>query len=289
MTEIQEIILNIFKEVSKLCEENDVPYFAIGGTCLGAVRHQGFIPWDDDMDIAIPIEEFDRFITLAKTKLPHHLVVYQPGDSRHYHSNFIKVMDANTMMTEDSASLWKDSYEGVWLDIMPISAVPSVMREQKGFISKVKWHLRSGFKMKSAFEQQETFAGKVLWTLYRPLYWVLPKDYHWRVWLNFLKKYPFNQGEYTGYVWAEELADLIFPTAWFSDYVNMKFEDTTIRCPVGWNDFLTSLFGDYMKFPPEAQRNSGHLFELGYIDLEHSYLDYQSGKYKITAEKQKNL
>ena len=69
MTDVQEKILEIFKEIVKVCNKYDIPYYAIGGTCLGAVRHKGFIPWDDDMDIAIPIEDIDRFIKIAKKEL----------------------------------------------------------------------------------------------------------------------------------------------------------------------------------------------------------------------------
>ena len=65
MNELQKRILDIFKAVAKICKENGITYYAIGGTAIGAVRHQGFIPWDDDLDIAIPIEQYDRFIQSA--------------------------------------------------------------------------------------------------------------------------------------------------------------------------------------------------------------------------------
>lgn len=277
MTEVQKIILDIFKEISKICEEHNITYFAIGGTCLGAVRHQGFIPWDDDLDIAIPIEEYECFVDVAKKNLPEHLVVFQPGDAKHFYSNFIKVMDTRTMMTEDYAASWRDSYGGVWVDIMPISGVPAETKPRKKFLAKVKWHLRSGFKMKSTFKDQLTLAGKIAWVMYRPLYWILPKEFHWKAWLRLLRRNPFSQSQYTGYVWSKNLHRLIFPTKWFVETVPLAFEDTVIRCPKEWDVFLTQMFGNYMELPPENKRTSGHEFQKGLIDLNNSYLDYQSG------------
>ena len=84
MNELQKKILDIFKAVSKICKEHGITYYAIGGTAIGAVRHQGFIPWDDDLDIAIPIEQYDQFIAIARRELPEGLIVMTPADIEHY-------------------------------------------------------------------------------------------------------------------------------------------------------------------------------------------------------------
>ena len=82
MTEIQKKILDIFHQISQICDKEKIEYYAIGGTCIGAVRDKGFVPWDDDMDIAIPIEQFDKFIDIAKQKLPPKYEVLTYKDSR---------------------------------------------------------------------------------------------------------------------------------------------------------------------------------------------------------------
>ena len=76
MNVIQERIFEIFLEIKKICEKNNIKYFAIGGTCIGAVRHKGFIPWDDDLDVAIPIEKFTEFKYFAERELPSFLKIY---------------------------------------------------------------------------------------------------------------------------------------------------------------------------------------------------------------------
>ena len=101
MTEIQEKILEIFQQVSILCEKEKIEYYAIGGTCIGAIRDKGFVPWDDDMDIAIPIEQFNKFIDIARQQLPSKYEVLTYKESLHYSEIFIKVIDKETSYIED--------------------------------------------------------------------------------------------------------------------------------------------------------------------------------------------
>ena len=93
MNDIQKVILDIFKEFDRICTDNNIPYYAIGGTCIGAVRHKGFIPWDDDMDVAIPIEFWDKFIEIASRQLPDYYKLFSSMEVKHYRYLFIKIMD----------------------------------------------------------------------------------------------------------------------------------------------------------------------------------------------------
>ncbi|MCC8142009.1 MAG: LicD family protein [Lachnospiraceae bacterium] len=281
MTEIQQRIFDIFKEVSAICERNGIRYFAIGGTCLGAVRHQGFIPWDDDLDIAVPLDEFSEFLEALRRELPDWLEVSTPREARHNPHFFVKVMDNRTMMTEDEFIPWKDTYEGVWLDIMPMSGAPAPGAERDEFVKQIHHYRRQSRLIKYKMSEQDTLRGKLHWLVVSPLR-LCAGDYVWKKWWKFLSHYPFDSSPFVGYVWQRRVAELLFPQEWYADFVYLPFEDTQIRCPVGYHEFLTQMFGDYMQYPPEDQRNSGHHFEKGAIDLEHSYKDYQSGKYRIT-------
>ncbi|MDY4788230.1 MAG: LicD family protein [Bacilli bacterium] len=284
MKEIHKIILDIFKEVSKICEENKISYFAIGGTCLGAIRHKGFIPWDDDLDIAIPIEDYQRFIDICKKCLPPKYTVFVPRDFKHNNLNFIKIIDNTTMLTQKEFMQWKETYSGVWIDVMPISGVPTDSKKRNRFIKKAWIHEWIGYKEKASMKNQRKLIGKIAWIACRLPYYVFPKEYQWDKWMKMLLKYPLNESQYTGYVWSKNLKRLIFPTEWFSTTIDVKFEDTTIKCPIGWHEYLTQMFGDYMKLPPEEKRTSGHDFDGGCVDLKHSYKDYQDGKYEIRRD-----
>ncbi len=281
MTEIQQRIFDIFKEVSAICEKNGIRYFAIGGTCLGAVRHQGFIPWDDDLDIAVPLDEFSGFLKALRRELPDWLEVSTPREAKHNPHFFVKVMDTRTMMTEDEFIPWKDTYEGVWLDIMPMSGAPAPGAERDEFVKQIHHYRRQSRLIKYKMSAQDTIRGKLHWLVVSPLR-LCSGDYIWKKWWKFLSRYPFDSSPFVGYVWQRRVAELLFPQEWYADFVYLPFEDTQIRCPVCYHEFLTQMFGNYMEYPPEDQRNSGHHFEKGAIDLEHSYKDYQSGKYRIT-------
>ncbi len=277
---IQQRILNIFEQVSAVCEKNDLRYFAIGGTCLGAVRHKGFIPWDDDLDIAMPLKDFQRFIEIAPKALPEYLELFTPWTLKHDRLCFIKVMDNRTMMTENCFIYWKDTYEGVWIDIMPLAGIPGEKRLKSKFLNSVTNYVRLCDKTKGKYPKNYSFGHKITWLVCIPLR-VLPRDFFWKKYIRLLGKWDFDSAEYTGYVWSRKLKKLVFPREWFSDYVYLTFEDSQIRCPKGYHQFLTKMFGNYMEYPPIEKRKSGHLFDSGLIDLENSYKDYQNGGLKI--------
>ena len=134
MTDLQKRILDIFREVRDILDRNGITYFAIGGTCIGAVRHGGFIPWDDDLDIAVPIEQFGRMLDLLKAELPPHLELYTGAERKHYRYIFVKVTDNRTTFIEKTEIGYPDAYKGVFIDIMPISGV----LPDKRFYSRIK-------------------------------------------------------------------------------------------------------------------------------------------------------
>ncbi|AVK60723.1 hypothetical protein C5Z25_02715 [Lactobacillus sp. CBA3605] len=275
MTKTQSYILNIYKEVAKLCEKNNLRYFVIGGSCLGAARHQGFIPWDDDMDIAMPVEDFLILEKIVAKHLPDYLTVMSPADSDHDYLRFLKVMDNRTTMTEKTFLNWEDTFEGVWLDIMPLAGVPDEGVGRKRYLRQLKKYARYNYKIRTHMLMQNSIGGKVLWLGVQMLKTFIPNNYFWNKWLAYIATYSFNDSNFTGYVWSDKIERLIFPIEWFSSYVKVEFEDTTVRMPIGWDNMLTQMFGDYMKLPSKKEQRSLHEVNQGINDLEHSYKYYQ--------------
>ncbi len=286
--EIQKRILEVYKRVEEICEKNNLRYFALAGTCLGAVRHQGFIPWDDDLDLVMPLDDFKKFLSVFQEENPEHLTLFSPSTARHDYQVFVKVMDDRTMITEDGFIFWKDTYEGAWVDIFPMSGSPAPGEERDWFVKRAFRCVHFARSAKQKFSSQPDRNSKRRWVLALP-FRLLPKDYLWKRWLRLLERYPFDESPYIGQVWDRRSVALVMPHEVYAEYVTFDFEDTKIRCPVGYEEYLTQSYGDYMEYPPEDQRNSGHFFDHGMIDLEHSYKDYQSGKYKIPAGKQDEI
>ena len=270
--ELQKKILEIFIEVKKICEKHNIRYFATGGTCIGAVRHKGFIPWDDDLDISVPINDFYRLRELCEKELPEPYKVFMCTEHRHNPNPFMKVHNTQTTFIEKFELDYPEDYKGVFIDIFPLAGVPSEKKERKSYYRKLillialnnKWHYK-------LFECPGK-KGMLLWLLTCPLRPFLPFTYWSDKLYEFYNKFDFDSCEYTGNTWDANIAWQTFPREWFDGFSELPFEDSTIRCPKNWDAYLTAHFGDYMKLPPENERQSHDIG--GIVDLEKPFSYY---------------
>lgn len=276
MNKIQSHILSIYKSVAKICNENGLSYYAINGTCLGAVRHGGFIPWDDDMDLAMPIEDLAAFLEIAPSSLPHGLELYYFDSIPSYRHIFIKVINANTTFIEPSEISDPSRYKGVWIDITPISAYPASWCQQIYFASKNKSFSRRVAASKSSITEMSTPKSKLAWVLQQPIV-AKSKANTLANWFRFLEGFPVNEPTSHTELWTpENPSQMVIPSECFAEYIEMPFENVMMRVPAGYDHYLTLQYQDYMKLPPLNERRTHG--KQGFIDLQHSYKLYQTGK-----------
>ncbi len=281
MTDIQKCILRIFKEVALLCEREGIHYYAIGGTCIGAVRHKGFIPWDDDLDIAIPIEEFDTFIALAREKLPPHLEVCTYDDSSSHWHILAKIVDKNTTLIEEHNLYNPDMYRGCFIDIMPLSGVPDVKWKQFVFCMTILFYLKLTWKFHSSKDKTKGLMWNMIWIALQPLKLLVGEDYFENKWMNLLRRHPVKDSKYVGDVWMGNVRKKIVLKECFGTPVQMPFEDTIIKCPQMWDQYLTKIFGNYMELPPQEERYGHH---SGFVDLHRPYQYYRENPDLVNAD-----
>jgi len=265
MTPIQEIVLEIYKEVKLICERHNIKYYALGGTLLGAIRHKGFIPWDDDMDMAIPRPDYDRFLTYAKVELPPHLVpktyLDEKGDS---HPMFICIIkNVNTKIELNHAS--KVEHTSVWLDVFPLDAMPTNdilrtihkyrllyerMKIQFSMYEENVHQHRSGrpFYERTLMKFREVTKFGSNWDTYT-LMCHIEKT---------LRTYDYDAQGYMVNMFGAYKFKEMFPKEWFGEGVVMPFEDTEIVCPVHYDQVLTQMYGDYMTPPSEEEKSQQH-------------------------------
>lgn len=124
LRQCQFVQLHLLHVVDAICKEYHLTYFLTGGTLLGAMRHNGFIPWDDDLDIGMPREDYNRFLKIARCELPKDVILYAPSDTLERVISFSKLRDAYSFFGESSMGISLKRQNGIFLDIFPYDEVP---------------------------------------------------------------------------------------------------------------------------------------------------------------------
>lgn len=278
---LQSKLLNIFFEFKKICEENDLQYFAIGGTCLGAVRHQGFIPWDDDMDIGMPRKDYDKFREIAKKELPQPYELRGEFSGENRVDYFIsRIYDSSTTLIHNYMKSYPDLFGGIYIDIMPLDSIPDSSRGRRKFFFKLKlikfMDLRQKFELSYfAFSRK----AKILAILFTPTK-LFRKEYFMKKYLSIVKKFDFYDNDYSdfSFLWSSSMEKLIFEKKDFLTYKILEYEDTTIRCPKGADNYLSRQYGEYMLLPKKENRYP--ISQNEKVDLNNSYSNYVKGGVK---------
>lgn len=271
MNRVQSKILSIYKCIKLICDKHKIRFFAIGGTSIGAERHNGFIPWDDDLDIAMPNKDFERFIKICEKELPSNLNIFLPKQSKHSQCYWAKIHDINTAFLEKNTYKWDDYKYGVFVDIMPMYGVPNGKEFLKYKKTVHLYRLLSTLRRNSL--SQLTGKAKFLAVLFKPFGLFFKPNYWFDKLERYQAKYDFDECDKVGYTWWYKLSEnTIFERKWFNSYYELPFEDTSIRCCEGNKYCLTRQFGDFMKLPPIESRTSNH--DVLVIDLDNSYMKY---------------
>lgn len=258
--EIQTIELHILDKVVKEFDENGISYFLAGGSMLGAVRHNGFIPWDDDIDLLVPRQDYDRIkdiLTEERTK-KQGISLKMPG-MEGYPFPFIKVYDTNTVVY-DRFIIREKFPLSVWIDIFPLDHYPDSALLHKIyflFIKMLRTTLNTGIVGKLGK------GGRLTRKLFHVMYGILGgyrkvtalMDSSGR-WLN---RHNLRSSHYGNGTYPEGMKDY-FEEGWIFPYIRCRFEDREFNIPKNYDDYLKHFYGDYMVPPPEGQRGR-HSFE----------------------------
>ncbi len=259
LEELKQIELNMLKAFDAFCRENDLRYFLAGGTLLGAVRHQGFIPWDDDIDVLMPRPDYIKFLEMTKGKPLHGYTVRSIQTHPEVHTRpFIRIVDDRYMTSLSTAPF----YMPPWIDIFPMDGLPDGMDTCKKYFAdakKLKWIIaRSWQPMKYTTKNKLKAAVKTV--LYTPLR-LVGHNHYLRKLEAFGMQYDFETSEYVGCVVAgghgvrERVKRDVFCRP-----VLMRFEDAMFIGPAGYHQYLSQLYGEnYMQIPKKIQQT--HLKE----------------------------
>ena len=255
---LQLVVLNIAKDVDKLCRENNIHYYLGGGGAIGAVRHHGFIPWDDDLDFLMPYEDYERFVQICKEKLD--LNKYEiDQDLNNWALPMLKIRLKGTYIEEKDKSIEEGKCQGIFLDVFRLEHSPqsNIWRHIQYYASKlwIAYYCKHiGYKTD---DLQKKLAIQLASMLDFSLIRFVVK---WTIFRWNKKKV-----ETLGCLWGITRFKNTF-TAYqiYGTPTYLPFEDTEFPLPEHYHEYLTQFFGDYMQLPPVEKRVAPHISKIDF-------------------------
>ncbi len=270
MTQLQNRLLQMFRWLHEFCAERGLRYYMLGGTMLGAVRHKGFIPWDDDIDVGMPRSDYEKLEQFLREETNERYRLETPRtEAADYFYPFSKLYDTQTTLIENTRVKIK---RGIYLDIFPLDGIGNSERESKRNDRPVLWKhnllltrvtgIRAGrSKLKNAaVRAARLIPGSILDN--KKLLLELEQD---------CRKYDFDTCLWVGNLVGAWRFREVMPREYFGEPTLYDFEGQMMYGPQMAEEYLTRLYGDWRKLPPAEKRVTHHDFIA--LDLNHSYLD----------------
>lgn len=264
---VQDKILEIIKFVDEICRENDIVYHIMGGTALGAVRHEGFIPWDDDLDIFMTPENYEKFKKVYK-ELSQDKFFLQEWKIVDDYLEYAKLRMNGTTLIEPQFKNNKEIHQGIYIDIFILHKCPKNKWIQK------KLYLYSKFVTCVALSQRnwqpKNWKQKIIFYLLK----ILPKKVLSNHIYKTIYKYDslVDDYKYCFFIDKVKFKSAVFEREWYDSLEEYKFEDTYLYGPLNIKDYLEMIYGDYMTLPPEEKRQKDVHAEIW--DTEKDYTEY---------------
>ena len=256
--EAKRMQLDILKSVAKFCDDNSIRYFIYYGTYLGAVRHKGFIPWDDDIDICMPRSDYNRF--LESFHHDYYKTWYWTRENKSM-CPFAKVIDTRTELHENGD--WGEPL-GVNIDIFPMDGLPNDEKQRKKWVDHMRFCW--GFQVAASVGDysRRPFAHRVEIRILKAFYKIIPIQHRLASrTIRDAMKYDFDNSEYVGVVvWGYGQREVVHKSS-ILPLRKIKFEDDEFWAP-RTDESLTTAYGDYMQLPPKEKQTYRHLPKINW-------------------------
>jgi len=257
LDEKKKIMLDIMDVIDAFCHKNGIKYFLLGGSLIGAVRHKGYIPWDDDVDIGLLREDYEKFIDLFSKESINDLKLISIRNNDSFYLAQAKVYDARTILKENIPGATEI---GAYVDVFPLDYCSDDYKEACHFGNSVGLYRNLLDFKNMSFSRHRSFAkncillaGKVLSAFSsrrRLIRKVEQKS------MKYFNKRPTKYvGELTLMPYGNRE---IYETSWFDKIISVSFEDRKYDIPENYHDILTKCYGDYMKLPPIEKQVAHH-------------------------------
>lgn len=255
LKERQDLAFNILKAFDAYCRKNELRYMVCGGTLIGAIRHHGFIPWDDDIDILMPRKDYEKFIENERITDLYRIVNYKKNKNCYF--PFTKIIDDRTVLMEEIDR----PYEiGVFIDVFPMDGVPEKDYNQIRHFSKIKKYRNLLTYNILPFKRGKT----LLTTFLKYVALIFSKTIYTRFYLNkkinlIAQRYDFDCSKYVAGLTSGYGKCEVTLREDCTKYIEVEFEEIKVFAPSNYDEYLRCIYGDYMTLPSEEKRVSPHL------------------------------
>lgn len=260
------------------CRKHGLTYYMCGGCCIGSIRNKGFIPWDDDVDVFMPREDYEKLKQLW-VDTPEYSIQYTTRDFL-TENQFLTICDNNTTFIK-TYQKDLDINHGIPLDVLPLDGCPTGWRRKTQKLWALLYSLFIVGKAPENHGKVVYWGGKVLLAIVKPKAW---RYALWRLCEKKMSQYPISECEYiTELCSGPHYMQNEYPKEYFEKPIRVEFEGCQLPIPVGYDGYLRMAFGDYMQLPPEEKRVCHHEYEV--LDTENCYKKYRGVKYYVNQER----
>lgn len=269
LTQLQKRLLEMFSWFHNFCIDNKIKYYALGGTMLGAIRHKGFIPWDDDIDVGIPRNDYEKLRKISSNVNNNKFKFEFPTTiDEKFATPYAKLYDITTTLIENYKKPLK---RGIFIDIFPLDGTGNDEKESKKNFKKIKRGYNFFMTRVAAINKNRSFLKNSAIIVSRIIPNCFLSNRKLRIRIDNFSKIDFDNSYYGGNVFGNWGYKEIMPISIMGTPKEYFFENIKIYGVENYDEYLTRLYGNWKKLPPKEKQISHHDFIE--LNLEKSYLD----------------
>ena len=265
LTAVHQANLKMLKEIDRICRKHQIQYMLDAGTLLGAVRHKGFIPWDDDVDLVFTRENYERFAQVVRKELPEGMELLEPRQlqgGNAFYDFTPRIIYVNSQTHEDGEEMkfYGGGLNHLWVDLFILDKLPEnkAVAAFTRFLQMAVYGLAMGHRYRLDYSKY-SLMNKIFVAALAAIGKRIPM----RTIRGLQRRVSVkdNKGKSRLRYYSNYQPDYLYVTLneeWIKETVDLPFEDTMLMAPKGWNQVLTWIYGDYQKLPPEEKRVPTH-------------------------------
>lgn len=259
-TDIQNVCLEIMKDIHQFCQNNNIRYTLYGGSLIGAIRHNGFIPWDDDLDIAMPREDYERFIKSYQSAKGYSVLYRNTISDNSVYISYARVCEFNKTVVKQK-TMWTKHQTGIWIDVFPLDSLENDIEQCKNRLNRIKQQAKKGIVLRHALSPLRNLSNmkRKIICIFSKIKVFFYKSNPYDVITEISKELDWDATEYFGNIvfTAYGIKERHHKSV-LESYKLVTFEDTKFFIMSGYDEALSDKFGDYMTPPPMEKRYAKH-------------------------------